>query len=236
LDSTSFESCGYNARQEVLDRLQLATLPAGVNPGLGPDYSPTGQIMFYTLHSASPKYDVMELKTLNEWYVVNQLKTVPNVVDEQGFVVPSSRKPMRRMRSCNETHPGSFLQLRSCTLKTGDFDTWVCFQRKAPDTTKDFGARPRRKSGLFLSREQNPVSKKEAGRNCGQTDRGCPGVVGQVDTECLEVPASRRSALGLEQNRTRLAQRGAKRTGYGTLYGRPRKCGHTTTGECLKRW
>jgi heavy metal efflux system protein len=79
----------FNARQEVLDRLQLATLPAGVNPGLGPDYSPTGQIMFYTLTSANPKYDVMELKTLNEWYVVNQLKTVPSVVDVNPFGGPT---------------------------------------------------------------------------------------------------------------------------------------------------
>jgi cobalt-zinc-cadmium resistance protein CzcA len=83
------ETTTFNARQEVLDRLQLATLPAGVNPGLGPDYSPTGQIMFYTLQSANPKYDVMELKTLNEWYVVNQLKTVPNVVDVNPFGGPT---------------------------------------------------------------------------------------------------------------------------------------------------
>lgn len=79
----------FNARQEVLDRLQLASLPAGVNPGLGPDYSPTGQIMFYTLQSMNPKFDVMELKTLNEWYVVNQLKTVPNVVDVNRFGGPT---------------------------------------------------------------------------------------------------------------------------------------------------
>jgi len=83
------ETTTFNARQEVLDRLQLATLPAGVNPGLGPDYSPTGQIMFYTLQSTNPKYDVMELKTLNEWYVVNQLKTVPNVVDVNPFGGPT---------------------------------------------------------------------------------------------------------------------------------------------------
>lgn len=83
------ETTTFNARQEVLDRLQLATLPAGVNPGLGPDYSPTGQIMFYTLKSSNPKYDVMELKTLNEWYVVNQLKTVPNVVDVNPFGGPT---------------------------------------------------------------------------------------------------------------------------------------------------
>ena len=79
----------FNARQEVLDRLQLATLPTGVNPGLGPDYSPTGQIMFYTLQSTNPKYDVMELKTLNDWYVVNQLKSVPNVVDVNPFGGPT---------------------------------------------------------------------------------------------------------------------------------------------------
>ena len=79
----------FNARQEVLDRLQLATLPTSVNPGLGPDYSPTGQIMFYTLQSTNPKYDVMEMKTLNEWYVVNQLKTVPNVVDVNPFGGPT---------------------------------------------------------------------------------------------------------------------------------------------------
>lgn len=79
----------FNARQEVLDRLQLANLPPGVNPALGADYSPTGQIMFYTLQSNNPKYDVMELKTLNEWYVVNQLKTVPNVVDVNPFGGPT---------------------------------------------------------------------------------------------------------------------------------------------------
>ncbi len=78
-----------NARQEVIDRLQQVTLPQGVNPGLGPDYSPTGQIMFYTLQSTNPKYDVMELKTLNDWYVVNQLKSVPNVVDVNPFGGPT---------------------------------------------------------------------------------------------------------------------------------------------------
>src|SRR6478609_6091153 len=65
-----------NARQEVIDRLQQVTLPQGVNPGLGPDYSPTGQIMFYTLQSTNPKYDVMELKTVQDWVVRNQLKSV----------------------------------------------------------------------------------------------------------------------------------------------------------------
>src|SRR5580698_3984272 len=79
----------FNARQEVLNRLQMVTLPGGVNPGIGPDYSPTGQIMFYTLTSTNPKYDVMELKTLNDWFVVNQLKSVPNIVDVNPFGGPT---------------------------------------------------------------------------------------------------------------------------------------------------
>src|SRR5581483_2665121 len=82
------ETTTFNARQEVLDRLQLATLPANVNAGIGPDYSPTGQIMFYTLSSTNPKYDVMELKTLQDWFVLNQLKSVPNVVDVNIFGGP----------------------------------------------------------------------------------------------------------------------------------------------------
>jgi cobalt-zinc-cadmium resistance protein CzcA len=83
------ETTTFNARQEVLDRLQLTTLPLGVNPGLGPDYSPTGQIMFYTLTSTNPKYDAMELKTLQDWFVLNQLKSVPNVVDVNIFGGPT---------------------------------------------------------------------------------------------------------------------------------------------------
>src|SRR3984885_11570488 len=79
----------FNARQEVLDRLQLVTLPNGVNSAIGPDYSPTGQIMFYTLTSSNPKYDAMELKSLNDWVVVNQLKSVPNIVDVNPFGGPT---------------------------------------------------------------------------------------------------------------------------------------------------
>jgi len=79
----------FNARQEVLDRLSQATVPPNVTPGLGPDYSPTGQIMFYTLTSTNPKYDVMELKSLQDWFVLNQLKSVPNVVDVNIFGGPT---------------------------------------------------------------------------------------------------------------------------------------------------
>src|SRR5580700_11612760 len=79
----------FNARQEVLDRLQQVTLPPNVNASLGPDYSPTGQIMFFTLKSTNPRYDAMELKTLADWFVLNQVKSVPNVVDVNIFGGPT---------------------------------------------------------------------------------------------------------------------------------------------------
>src|SRR6202140_4340554 len=68
-------------RQKVLERLSQVTLPAGLQPQMGTDWSPVGQIYFYTLNSTNPKYDVMELKSLEDWVLEKQFKSVPNVVD-----------------------------------------------------------------------------------------------------------------------------------------------------------
>src|SRR5271155_4106417 len=38
-------------RERVLERLSEVTLPPGVNPQMGTDWSPVGQIYFYTLRS-----------------------------------------------------------------------------------------------------------------------------------------------------------------------------------------
>src|SRR5216684_3545635 len=72
-------------RQQVLERLSLVTLPQNVNPQLAPDASPTGQIYFYTLKSRNPRYDLMELKSLQDWVLEKQFKSVPNVVDVVSF-------------------------------------------------------------------------------------------------------------------------------------------------------
>jgi cobalt-zinc-cadmium resistance protein CzcA len=72
-------------RQKVAERLALAELPAGLQPEIGADFSPVGEIYFYTLRSTNPRYDLMELKTLDDWVVHKQLFTVPNVVDVAGL-------------------------------------------------------------------------------------------------------------------------------------------------------
>jgi heavy metal efflux system protein len=72
-------------REKVLERLSQVTLPAGLTPQMGTDWSPVGQIYWYTLHSTNPEYDNMELKTIEDWTMEKQFKSVPGVVDVASF-------------------------------------------------------------------------------------------------------------------------------------------------------
>src|SRR4029077_18408480 len=51
------ESSNDANRQKTLERLAQVTLPAGLQPQMGTDWSPVGQIYFYTLHSSNPQFD-----------------------------------------------------------------------------------------------------------------------------------------------------------------------------------
>src|ERR1700761_5954541 len=79
------ESANDWNRQKELERLSQVNLPAGLQPQIGSDYSPVGQIYWYTLHSTNPSYDVMALKSLEDWTLEKQFKSVPNVVDVSSF-------------------------------------------------------------------------------------------------------------------------------------------------------
>ena len=82
-------------RERVLERLSQVTLPPGVTPAMGTDWSPVGQIYFFTLHSTNPQYDVMELKSLEDWVVEKNLKTVPDIVDVASFGGPTREYQVR---------------------------------------------------------------------------------------------------------------------------------------------
>jgi heavy metal efflux system protein len=82
-------------RERVLERLAQVTLPSGVTPQMGTDWSPVGQIYFFTLQSRNPKYDVMELKSLEDWVVEKNFKSVPNVVDVASFGGPTREYQVR---------------------------------------------------------------------------------------------------------------------------------------------
>ncbi|MGA3011265.1 MAG: efflux RND transporter permease subunit, partial [Terracidiphilus sp.] len=89
-DTTNFEN-----REHVLERLSQVALPTGVVPQMGTDWSPVGQIYFYTLESTNPEYDVMNLKTLETWSIEKNLKSVPGVVDINPFGGPTREYQVR---------------------------------------------------------------------------------------------------------------------------------------------
>ncbi|MGA2958028.1 MAG: efflux RND transporter permease subunit, partial [Thermodesulfobacteriota bacterium] len=88
-------SDNFQNRQRVLERFSMVNLPDNVQPQIGPDFSPVGQIYFFTLRSTNPQYDPMELKSLQDWVLVKQFKTVPNVVDVSVFGGPTREYQVR---------------------------------------------------------------------------------------------------------------------------------------------
>src|ERR1039457_5506814 len=72
-------------RQKVLERLTQVSLPAGIQPQIGTDWSTVGQIYWYTLRSMNPRYDLTELRSIEDWTLLKEFKSVPNVVDVSDF-------------------------------------------------------------------------------------------------------------------------------------------------------
>jgi cobalt-zinc-cadmium resistance protein CzcA len=76
-------------REHTLERLNQVTLPAGLTPQMGTDWSPVGQIYWYTLESTNPAYDAMEKKSLEDWTLEKTFKSVKGVVDVASFGGPT---------------------------------------------------------------------------------------------------------------------------------------------------
>lgn len=74
-------------RQKVLERLTQVNLPNGQNlqPQIGTDWSTTGQIYWYTIRSTDPRYDLMQLRSIEDWVLLKEFKSVLNVVDVSDF-------------------------------------------------------------------------------------------------------------------------------------------------------
>src|SRR5437667_2449669 len=68
----------YFSRQQVLERLRDVDLPQGVGPQLGPLATPIGEIYRYRLVG---NLNPIDMRTVQDWTVARQLKTVPGVAD-----------------------------------------------------------------------------------------------------------------------------------------------------------
>ncbi|MBV9768698.1 MAG: efflux RND transporter permease subunit, partial [Bryobacterales bacterium] len=94
------EEDNFKDRERALERITEVSLPpaavaAGVQPQIQTDWSPAGQIYFFTLHSTNPAYDAMELKSIEDWVVEKNLKSVPNIVDVASFGGPTREYQVR---------------------------------------------------------------------------------------------------------------------------------------------
>jgi len=70
-------------KEEVLDRLQLVSLPNNLQPQLSPG-NPIGEIFRYTL-SAPPGYGLEQIKAAEDWTLEKSFKQVTGVIDVTSF-------------------------------------------------------------------------------------------------------------------------------------------------------
>ena len=71
----------YWARSRVLEYLNYirGKLPPGVNPALGPDATGVGWVYQYVLEDPTGKHDLAQLRSMQDWHIGYQLRTVPGV-------------------------------------------------------------------------------------------------------------------------------------------------------------
>jgi len=110
----------YFARQQVLERLRDAELPTGVEPELGPLATPIGEIYRYRLKGPLSPTDI---RTIQDWTVARQLKTVPGVADVVtygGFVKQYQVEPdFRKMKAFGITLQQLFTALDRGSANAG---------------------------------------------------------------------------------------------------------------------
>lgn len=80
----------YWARQLVLERLLEAQreLPPGIAPELAPISTGLGEIYQFTVEAdenSKHRYSLMDLRTILDWFIKPQLRTVPGVIEVNSF-------------------------------------------------------------------------------------------------------------------------------------------------------
>src|SRR5438128_9993943 len=110
----------YFSRQQVLERLRDVNLPPGISPELGPLATPIGEIYRYRIQgNLSPT----DLRTIQDWTVARQLKTVPGVADVVtygGFIKQYQVEPdLSRMKVYGITLQQLFMALDRGSANAG---------------------------------------------------------------------------------------------------------------------
>src|SRR5210317_1990432 len=122
----------YWSRTRVLEKLNslpASTLPEGVQPALGPDSTPLGQIFWYTLEGRDPDgkpaggWDLDELRTVQDWYVryyllaadgISEVASVGGFVQEYQIDVDPDA-----MRAANVSIDDVFMAVKMSNIDVG---------------------------------------------------------------------------------------------------------------------
>jgi cobalt-zinc-cadmium resistance protein CzcA len=72
----------YFARQQINERLDEIELPRGIaRPAMGPVSTGLGEVYHYLITSENPRYDLTELRALQDWVIRPRLRRVPGVAE-----------------------------------------------------------------------------------------------------------------------------------------------------------
>jgi cobalt-zinc-cadmium resistance protein CzcA len=78
-----YDADPYFVREQAFERIADATLPNGLTPNISPLFSPSGLIYRYVLQS--PDRSPQELKTIEDWVLERQYRSLQGVADDSGF-------------------------------------------------------------------------------------------------------------------------------------------------------
>jgi cobalt-zinc-cadmium resistance protein CzcA len=187
-------------REHVLERLSQVNLPAGLTPQMGTDWSPVGQIYWYTLESTNPAYDVMEKKSLEDWTLEKDFKSVKGVVDVSSFGGPTKEYQVhldpnrltsyglsigqieQQLANNNSNGGGSFIEEGSQQINVQALGLFTSVQDIADTAVKSSNGAAIKIGDLGTVLQGPKIRLGQIGRAWHQTENGKDTIVDNPDT------------------------------------------------------
>ena len=187
-------------REHVLERLSQVSLPANLTPQMGSDWSPVGQIYWYTLESTNPAYDVMEKKTLEDWTLEKDFKSVKGVVDVSSFGGPTKEYQVRldpeklvayglsiaqveqQLAANNSNGGGSFIEEGSQQINVQTLGLFTSAQDIANTFVKAANGTAVKIGDLGTVQQGPKIRLGQIGRSWHHTENGKDTIVDNPDT------------------------------------------------------
>ncbi len=187
-------------REHVLERLSQVNLPAGLTPQMGSDWSPVGQIYWYTIESTNPAYDVMEKKSLEDWTLEKDFKSVKGVVDVSSFGGPTKEYQVhldpnkitsyglsiaqveQQLANNNSNGGGSFIEEGSQQINVQALGLFTTVQDIADTAVKSSNGAAIKIGDLGTVQQGPKIRLGQIGRAWHHTENGKDTIVDNPDT------------------------------------------------------